>query len=302
MRMHFSFKFSRVVTIVVCGLALLLTGCPIKPLPPTVRPEAQIPGITTETVSQLITARGAQLQNLRGLGKITIQTWDERYRFSEVFVLEKPARFRLETLGFLDQPAIFFISDEDLLLLYSKKQNTCYRGVASQENLFKLSGLNLSAEDAILVFSGNPPALPQINFEWGMALADAKHYYLERTSLPHNITQRIWFDTTRNLIAHLEEYMLTNGKLVLAIDFNDYRAETGAYPIPAAILIDRPLDKTRVNIEYKSFETNQPLDPTVFEFTPPADAKIHFIDDQTADEIEHLAPYKEFQVKEKEKN
>jgi outer membrane lipoprotein-sorting protein len=298
-KINFPLGFCNIVTLLVCGLTLFLTGCPIKPLPPTVRPGSALTELTTEKVSQMITQRVEQFRNLNGMGKITIQTWEERYRFSEVFVLEKPARFRLETLGFLDQPVIFFTSDEDMLSLYSKKQNAYYRGIASQENLFKLSGLNLSVEDAILVFSGNPPALSPINFEWGMFLPDLQSYYLERTSLQHTIVQRIWFDTKIRAISHLEEYMLTNGKLMLAIDFKDYRAEAGAYPVPASILIDRPLDKTRVKIEYKTFDVNQELDQTVFKFIPQdKNVKTHFIDDATAEQIERLAPYKEFQVKE----
>jgi outer membrane lipoprotein-sorting protein len=284
--------------LIICWMMLLVTGCPQKPLPPPVLPGAEMAEMTTAEVSQIITKRAEQFRNLKGTGKVRIQTWEERYRFSEAFVLETPARFRLETLGFFDQPVIFLTSDEEILALYSKKHNVSYRGVASQENLFKLSGINLTVEDVIQVLSGNPPLLSQIDSEWGMFLTDLKKYYLERVSLRDNIVQRIWFDTTTRTISNIQGYKLTNGELLLDLQFKDYRAEAGTYPIPAYILIDRPLDKTRVEIVYKYFAVNQQLDQTVFTFIPPEDAKIRFIDDVTAVQIERLAPYEEFRVKE----
>jgi outer membrane lipoprotein-sorting protein len=291
-------QVSQLLIIFITGLVLFLAGCqPARLSPPLRLFEVPIEGLNTETVSQMITAHAEQFRNLRGTGKVTIQTWEERYRFSEVFVLEKPVRFRLATLGFLDQPVVFLVSDDAMLSLYSKKQNTYYRGVASQANLFKLSGVNLSVEDAIAVFSGNPPKLTQINSEWGMPLAAQQQYYLERTSVDDNRIQRIWFDATRNVIAHLEEYMLTNGKQTLSINFDDYRAEQGAYPVPAKILIDRPIDKTRVKIDYRNFTVNQELEPDIFAFTPPVNAIVYQIDDVNAPPVEQLAPYKEFQVK-----
>jgi len=278
-------------------MMLFLTGCPQRPLPPLIKPWAGVSDVTTEDVSRIINQRIEQFRNLRGMGKVRIQTWEERYRFSEVFVLEKPARFRLETLGVFDQPAIFLTSDENILSLYTKKHNICYKGIATQENLFKLSGINLSVEDTILVLSGNPPLLSRINSEWGFPL-DSQNYYLERTSLQDEIVQRIWFDTTKRTIYKIQEYMLKNGKLLLDIDFQDYRAEEGTYPVPAYILIDRPIDETRVEIKYKFFDVNQQVDQTVFRFEPPKDAPIRILETLEEPEIERLAPYKEFRVEE----
>jgi hypothetical protein len=171
--------------------------------------------------------------------------------------------------------------------------------VASRENLFKLSGINLSVEDMILVFSGNPPRLAPINSEWGFPLAENQLYYLERIAIARNTIQRIWFDVPRQTISHFREYMLTNGELVLAVTFEDYLAEQGAYPIPRRILIDRPLDRTQVEISYTSFDVNRLIeDRTVFRFMPPSNAKSLFIDDTSAEQLERLAPYEDFRTEE----
>ena len=82
------------------------------------------------------------------------------------------------------------------------------------------------------------------------------------------------------------------------IDFQDYRAEEGTYPVPAYILIDRPIDETRVEIKYKFFDVNQQVDQTVFRFEPPKDAPIRILETLEEPEIERLAPYKEFRVEE----
>lgn len=276
---------------------LLLTGCPKTQLPEIMQPFPPMSDLNTEKVSKLIDQRAQQFQSLWGEGKVAIQNWEETYKFSEVFVLESPAHFRLETLGFLDQPVIFLTSDENMLSLYSKKHNTNYRGVASQKNLFKLSGINLPVEDMILVLSGNPPRLPQISSEWGIELPESQQFYLERISLQKNTIQRLLFDTTFRAVVGIEEYMLTNGELTLRVVFSDYRAEAGDYPLPAFIQIERPLDKVRVDIKYKYFAVNQPIDQELFRFTPPVNAKVFFIDDRFSnEEFERLAPFEEFRV------
>ncbi len=282
----------------IIGITFILSGCPKgPPLPPPI-PGTEFAELTTEEVSQFIDDRRKSFQSLSGMGKIHIQAWEEKYKFSEIFILETPGRFRLETLGFLDQPAIFLTSNESILSLYSKKQNVEYRGTASRENLFKLSGINLSVEDTILALSGNPPQLLPMDSEWGIPLS-AELYYLERISLNRNTAQRIWFDIQRHVISRLQEYMLTNGELTLDMTFEDYRGEEGSYPVPARILMDRPLDKTRVEIKYKKlYNVNQPINQEVFTFTPPMNAKVHFIDDTTGEELERLAPYEDFRAKE----
>ncbi|MBD3323834.1 DUF4292 domain-containing protein [candidate division KSB3 bacterium] len=279
---------------------IIVTGCPQKPLPPPLIPGAEFAELSSEEVAQRITRRAEAFHNLRGLGKVRIQTWDKRYKFSEVFVLETPTRFRLETLGFLDQPVIFLTSNDTMLSLYSKKQNVYYRGIASQENLFRLSGINLSVENMILVLSGNPPQLSPRNIEWSLPLPKIQQYYLERISLAQNIIQRIWYSPQQDTISHVQESLLSSGTVTLDVAFEDYRAEAGEYPIPAKILIDRPLDETRVEISYSFYDVNQQLDPELFQFTPPSTAKTYFIDDKTLEEIERLAPYEEFRMQEPE--
>ena len=288
----------KITFLFVLGMMTFLTGCFQKQLPPIKVPIPETE-FTTEEVSGAINSRMNSFRSLVGTGKVRIQSWEEKYKFSEAFVLGSPAQFRLETLGFLSQPVIFLTSDSSMLSLYSKKQNVFYEGIASQENLFRLSGINLSVENTILVLSGNPTRLASINIEWGMPLSEQGQYYLERISLSHNTLQRIWFDTTLAEISYFEEAMLTNGETILKVKFDNYLGEAGTYAIPALINIERPLDNTRVEIEYKElYDINEPVNQELFTFAPPEDAKIHYIDDQTIEQIERLAPYEEFRTKE----
>lgn len=290
-----------ICALMILGMLLFSTGCclPSKGPPlgdPVPIGEGIAADVTTEDVSQRINARSEQFQTLKGLGKVGIQNWEERYRFSQVFVLEKPGRFRLETLGAFDQPAVFLTSNNTVLSLYTKKHNKLYKGLATQENLFRLSGLNLSVEDAILVLSGNVPRLSTITSEWGMPL-DVENYYLERTSLNDEIVQRIWYDTTIQAVSKVQEYMLANGILVLDIDFKKYIMTEEGYSLPTYILIDRPFDNIRVEIEYSSlFNINQSIDQTLFTFIPPVGAEEHILENVYEKEVEPLVPYEEFRV------
>ncbi|PID56730.1 hypothetical protein CSB45_09805 [candidate division KSB3 bacterium] len=290
-------KISRAFGLAAMALGvLLLAGCPSK-IPPLIQQFPEDPELNAEKVSGIIDQRAASFQSLQGLGKVHIKNWEEQYKFSEVFAFSTPSKFRLETLGFLDQPVVFFISDGSMLSLFSKKHNTLYRGVASQKNLFQLSGINLSVEDMLLVFSGNPPRLPNINSEWGLPLPDRNQFYLERISLPRNTLQRIVFNTQTHTISGIREYMLSNGELTLNIVFDNYRALEGAYPIPEIIQIERPFDNVRVDIRYSDWQVNHAIDEQdLFSFPPPPQAKLHILDALESD-IEPLDPFDEFRVK-----
>jgi len=181
---------------------------------------------------------------------------------------------------------IFFTSDEDMLSAVFQKAVMIgiNKGVASQEHLcLNWAGWIYQLRIRFWSFPGIPRRFRRSIFSSGACFyQDIQSYYLERTSLERNSVQRIWFDTAFRVISHLEEYMLTNGKLVLAIDFKDYRAEQKGMLFRPRLLIDRPLDKTRVKIDYKTFEVNQELDQTVFKFIPQdKNVKTHFIDDAT---------------------
>ncbi len=293
------------VLLFLAGALVFLTGCPSAHLPPMQDPFPHISELTTETVSQIIGQRAKRFSSLWGEGKISIQNWEERYKFSEAFVLQYPASFRLETLGFLDQPVVFLTSDGSFLSLYSKKHHTYYRGVASQKNLFRLSGINLSVEDMLQVLSGNPPTLSQISSEWGIEVpagqdSAERYFFLERISLPRKIIQRIRFDSQRRAVVGVEEYMLESGALTLKITFSDFRADVGEYAVPAVIQIERPFDNVRIDIHYKSFTVNQPLEQELFSFDTPAGAKVVFLDDVTNEQLERLAPFEEFRVQDTE--
>ena len=277
---------------------LFSAGCAGK-LPDMLKPVgAEFATMTTEEVSQAIGRRAETFRTLSGIGKVRIQNWDERYKFTQVFVFEKPSRFRLETLGFLDQPAVFFTSDEQMLSLYSKKMNAEYRGVASRENLFKLSGINLSVEDFLLVLSGNPPQIPDVTSEWGVAIQEGRYHYLERISFQKNLAQRIWYDTQYRTVSQVQEFMLTNGIMTLNVRYDDYRGEQGGYPLPAKIDIERPLDKVRVSIAFREIEVNQDIAPGMFAFTPPENATIYHI--ESDQELGRLDWAGEFRVQEDE--
>ncbi|GAK51803.1 hypothetical protein U14_03049 [Candidatus Moduliflexus flocculans] len=293
--------FRSPIYLAICA-AVMLNSCAKPPkLPDILQPVgAEFAKMTTEEVSQAIVERTEHFQSLSGLGKVQIENWEERYKFTQAFVVEKPERFRLEILGPFDQPAIFFTSDAQMLSLYAKKQNIEYRGVASRENLFKLGGVNLSVEDFLLALSGNPPKLDGVTSEWGAAIQEGQYHYLERISFKKNIVQRIWYDTQYRMVSQVQEYMLTNGEMLLNVRFANYRGEQGGYPLPAIIDIERPMDKVRVHIEYQEMDVNQSIDATLFTFTPPTGANVVHIDDTTNQDLGRLAPFEEFRVQRSE--
>lgn len=270
-------------------------GCVKKPPQPLVTPLARPAELSTEELYQLIQQRVDSFQTLRGIARIRLVSENERYRFTEVVVFKKPDLFRLETLGFLNQPALFVVSDGKSLALYSKRDNAYYSGIASQANLSKLTGLNLSPEDVVRVLSGNPPALEKVNSLWSLYLPDQKAYLLELISVNAQRRQLIRIDATTKTFSQMESFRLYDGSLILRVVWDEYR-DAGGYAIPTRLVIDRPLEKTRVELTYQSFEVNQALDGDLFSFKPPGNARVHLLDNSQEEPLTRLAPFEEFKV------
>ena len=289
---HLSCSVPCYLLLVSCFL-LLIEGC-AKKLPPPLTPLSTPAKLSTGELYQLMEQRMAGFQNFRGIAKIRLVSENKKYRFTEVIVLEKPNLFRLETLGFLNQPALFIVSNGKSLSLYSKRDNQYYSGTASQANLFKLTGLNLAVEDVVRILSGNPPRLEKISSKQSRYFPDQKVYQLELISIRSQIRQLISLDATTNTFSQMESYRLPDGILLLKVIWEDYRSADG-YPVPGKVTIDKPLDKTRIELTYQSFEVNQSLDGDLFYLKPPENVTVRLLDSPAEEPLEHLAPFKEFE-------
>jgi outer membrane lipoprotein-sorting protein len=280
------------------AFCLLLSSCAKKlpPLPPPIMPSSIPAELSTEALYQLIKQRVNAFQNFRGVAKTRLVSNKDRYRFTEVVVLEKPDLFRLETLGFLNQPALFVTSNGKSLALYSKRDQKYYSGLASQANLFKLTGLNMTTADVVRVLSGNPPDLEKINSIQSTYLPDQKAYRIELISTKSQRKQLILVDATTKALSQVETFLFRDNTLLLKITWEDYRNANG-YAIPGKIIIDKPLDKTRVELTYKSFEVNQNLDSDLFSLKPPENATVYLLDNPKEEPLQDLAPLEEFKAK-----
>ena len=293
-------KRSMVWWMCVWGCVVFLSGCTLPgkrlgaKLEPLELPEERLSTLTPEEVSRRITERTHQFRTLRGWGRVHLDIWEEKYRFSEVFVVAAPDKFRLETLGALDQPVVFLVSDGKEVTSYSKKQHVVYTGVASQENIFQLSGLNLPVDEVIPIFSGNPSPLSHIDYEWGFYVPSLQRYFLERRSRQDGVGQRIWFDVTRNVVSEIQEYDLVNGKTLREFLFEAYMHNDAAYPIPQIIHMSSPLEETQLRVTYQALTVNEVLDDqTLFAFPQPQNAPIYYLDATTPQDVDFVPPYKD---------
>lgn len=296
LRKRIYFRLSSPVSyflLLVSCFLFLVEGC-AKKLPPPLTPLSTPAELSTEELYRLMEQRMAGFQNFRGIAKIRLVSENKKYRFTEVIVLEKPNLFRLETLGFLNQPALFVVSNGQSLSLYSKRDNQYYSGTASQANLFKLTGLNLAVEDVVRILSGNPPRLEKIHSKQSRYFPDQKTYQLELISTRSQTRQLISIDATTQTFSQMESYRLPDGILLLKVTWEDYRSADG-YPLPGRVIIDKPLDKTRIELTYQSFEVNQRLDGDLFYLKPPENVVVRLLDNPKEEPLEHLAPFKEFE-------
>ena len=109
-----------------------------------------------KTFSQLLERREA-LRDIRGRAAITVIREKKKHTFLANVVLDSSYRFRIEGLGFLNTPYFFLVADGKWIWLYVPDENKILRGIYSEDNLFRLTGIKSPLEDLIALIGGNLP-------------------------------------------------------------------------------------------------------------------------------------------------
>lgn len=147
-------------------IALLATGCRTLPPATPLAPGDPRPQALLTTLRGLSEARHA----LRGVARISLEGPAGEGRAKQLLVVERPARLRVEILGFLNQTVAVLVTDGTRYQLFRSDDRSVEEGPVRPDLLEAVAGVRLTPAEAVDVVLGAPRAGPEARIVGGAAL------------------------------------------------------------------------------------------------------------------------------------
>jgi outer membrane lipoprotein-sorting protein len=239
----------------------LLAGCATTLAPPReIIPPAARRGI------DLLTERWNEFKDLRTLADVQVQRGRERQRVRAVVLARAPASVRFEALSPMGQPLLIATIHEGRLTTYDATTNEALVGRATPETTARVLGLPFEPDDLVAVLAGR--AIPPADVRAAQWLpADDSGPSLELIG-PVN-RRRIWLDPATGLVRQME---LTGGRAEARVRY--LRNPAG---VVAGFDVTAMMSYVTASVRYQNPTFDVAIDPAVFTFEPPTDAKVQQI-------------------------
>lgn len=214
--------------------------------------------------------RASQRTGLRGLARLAVdrQEGDVHLRGKQLILLERPAKMRVEVLGFLNQSLAVLVTDGEQYEVYRAENQAYESGEVGANWLWNEAGIALSPEEAVAVLLGAPVGETSLV----PARADRDHHGRTRIELVDAggvARQRVTFDAAGRLYG-IELFDGAEDALWSA-QFREYRDVEGS-PFAHAIQLDVAAGLTHAEISFRDIELNPDLPSELFELRPPEPA------------------------------
>ncbi|MCH2170019.1 DUF4292 domain-containing protein [Myxococcota bacterium] len=176
-------------------------------------------------------------------------------RGTQLLVVERPARMRIEVLGWLDQTAAALVTDGVSYQFFQAQNRSLEGGQVHEQLLWELARLDLRLEDAVEILLGAPVLDRTLSRVYSESTADG----WVRTELADEetvIRERATFDALGRL--RELEVLGPEGELQWRVRYDDYTRIDGL-PVALSIEVDVTSRDTRAEIRLSEVE----LDPDV---------------------------------------
>jgi hypothetical protein len=192
-------------------------------------------------------------------------------RGNQIVVLERPARLRVEVLGFLNQTAAVIATDGERFEVLRMGDRSYDTGEVHPELLWREAHLALTPQEAVELLLGGPTF--DLELEPMRAVGnvgdDGEWVRMDLVDADHRVLRRIAFDAA----ARLREFEVWNddGAVRWRAQFDDYAAVDGV-SFAHSIVLDVAAGAAHVEISLRDVELNPELPPGVFRLRPPVEA------------------------------
>jgi outer membrane lipoprotein-sorting protein len=200
--------------------------------------------------------------SLRGRARLAVDGDDGavRIRGNEIVVLERPARMRVEVLGFLNQTAAVVTTDGERFEIFRSGDRSYETGEVHEQLLWQEAHLALTPEEAVEVLLG-APALGAGLVPAHAVDAGGGWIRMDLVDSERRVRRRVAFDATSRLREF--EVVGDDGAVAWRARFGDYASVDGV-PFAHAIVLDVTAGVAHVEISLRDVELNPELPPDIF--------------------------------------
>jgi hypothetical protein len=250
----------------LAGLALaglgcgLLAACASAPPPPVPLPRDDArPAALLERF-----ARDAERRlSLRGVARLSLDGPAGAGRAKQVLVAERPARLRVEVLGFLDQTVAVLATDGERYRLFRSEDHSVASGLVHPALLWEVAGLAVTPEQAVRLLLGAPETPARATVAAG-ELLPAGGVRLELRAPDGAERQRLEFDRSGRLCAWAA--LDPEGRARAEARWTDYRPLGDLAFAYELELLDHA-SGTRARLRFVQVELNPELPREIFDLS-----------------------------------
>jgi hypothetical protein len=204
--------------------ALAAVGCATVPRPVPLPVRDPRPAARLAAFTEAVAGR----RSLRGVAHLAIDGPAGSGRAKQILLVERPARLRVEVLGWLDQTVALLATDGHRYELYRARDRSWSEGAVTPDLLWQVAGLAVAPELAVqlLLAAPAPPADARVV---GGALLPHGGVRAELAEAERGERLRYDFDGEGHLIAW--SVLGADGEARIAAHWSDYRS-VGAATFP----------------------------------------------------------------------
>jgi hypothetical protein len=207
----------------------------------------------------------ATRRSLRGVARVAVDAPAGTGRATQILVVERPARLRVEVLGLLDQTLALLVTDGARYRLVRSQDHSVEAGPIHDAMLREVAGLGLTPEQAVGVLLGAPFG-GEARLERAAQLpGGAVRLALRRDgSFEH---EELDCDAAGNLLRWA--LLGADGDVMLEAIYRDYRP-LGAVAFAHDVEVRDPRADASVRVVWSRVELNRVLPPELFTVPPDA--------------------------------
>jgi hypothetical protein len=210
-------------------------------------------------------SRSARLDALRGMARLAVDGPEGSIRSKQVLVAARPARLRVEILGFLSQTQALLVTDGSTFAFFDAREHRYEEAPLRPGLLWEVAGIDLEPGEAVRVLLG-APELEALRPS-GAALLPDGGLQLILVDPSGRARQALEFDAEGGL-RRLAAWD-ADGVADFEVHYDDLES-VGETPFAHRIDIAFPATGVKARIDLSQVALNPELDPSVFELRVPA--------------------------------
>lgn len=241
-----------------CFFYCSCAGIPVRrPLLPVLNDPA---GYVQEVIK-----KSQSINDVSGYAKLRINAAGQTSTTRNIFFVKRPDRIRIETLGFLSRPALFFAAGGMNMSIYVVQNNALYSGQTSAGGFERIIGMRLELPEIVVSFLGQPPLAECLKQH--LSCSEDRNQYLF-TIVCEDKKQLLWIDPALKKITRYKLFEKTSP--VYEYVFSGFQ-QMGDHLFPLKIDIHHYTYTTDITLELESLSFDTISDDR-FSIKPPQGA------------------------------